>query len=238
VEIINSTISPPTTTHIFHLNIPTTPSLRTKSLGRASGLPYSPHLTSLGTARDDHDQPGSTTWYGVSLTVWNHADQERTARLRVLKRKLERRGDVYGPDHADGRDETTLTAIGESTLSLPPPSHAHGQGQGHHSITSSIPRHLQRPISGHRSEPDTEQGCTDSEPESRRPGRTSTSHSNRIRHPPSASALSETEGELEDAFRQEGGDMFWIPYALTLGEWSLGEGRGWDVRRGDRHARD
>jgi hypothetical protein len=205
VEIVNSTLAPPATAHLFTFTVPEdSASLGTRSLGRNTRgpLPSSPlagnRTQAISSAAND-DTARASTWYGVCLTVWNHADPERAGHLRSVKKRL-----AASARDVLAADDSTLMA-GGSMISLAPP----GQ-RG-----SRIPDYnqIRRRPSGNRSGSETEPTWTDSEHGGRR-----TPHQGvRALSTTQSFIFSDVDGELASAFQPEGDAMFWIPYALTLG---------------------
>lgn len=78
VEVIASTVQPPSTTHCFSFVVPPAAAIVTDAMG-AIGQEWDLALaTSSGT---DTTGP-SQTWYGACLTVWSHADRSRSEAIR------------------------------------------------------------------------------------------------------------------------------------------------------------
>lgn len=152
------------------------------------------------TPAANDDNAKETTWYGVCLTVWNHADPERARRLSLVKKKLNTSAhDILAAD------ESTLMA-GTSSVSL--------AGPAQRGSRASDGINMKRRASGNRSGSETEPTWTDSEYEGGRNPRQG------IRGSFLSQSLvfSDVDGELVNAFQPEADGMFWIPYALTLGE--------------------
>jgi nicotinamide N-methyltransferase len=199
VEIIASTLQPPSTVHSFTFSTPnasgSSPFVRGSLLtdNRISGystsasvLPYShgadpfaaptSSVTYLGLpksgdgpATPSKDTP-STTWYGVCLTVWSHADAERSAAIR---RTLE------AAHNARSRTESA------------------------HSVTSAKLRSLRA--------------------ERKRRGQTLQANPETTEADTDADGISESEYETasikgpgQSTLFLPGDTVFWLPYALTL----------------------
>ena len=200
VEIINSTLAPPATSHLFTFTIPEdSDALRTRSLGRnirapLASSPLAGHRNQAVSSAASDDTARASTWYGVCLTVWNHADPERARRLRLVKQKLA----SSARDILAGDDSTMLA--GTSMVSLASPA----QRGTHLSDKSAMRR---RPSAS-----ETEHNWTDSEREGGRTPRQGMRGSIMTQ----SLVFSDVDGELANAFQPEGDTMFWIPYSLTL----------------------
>ena len=154
----------------------------------------------ISSAAND-DNARETTWYGVCLTVWNHADPERARRLSLVKKKLNTSAqDVLAAD------ESTLMA-GTSSISLAAPLQRGSR--------ASDGINMKRRASGNRSGSETEPNWTDSEYEGARTPRQALRGSFLTQ----SLVFSDVDGELVNAFQPEADRMFWIPYALTLGQY-------------------
>ena len=205
VEIVNSTLAPPTTSHLFTFTIPEEPdSLTTRSLGRnvrapLASSPLAGNRNQAVSSAAGDDTSRATTWYGVCLTVWNHADPERARRLRLVKQKL-----ASSARDVLAGDESTMLA-GTSMVSLAYPA----QRGSHLSDKSAMRR---RPSAS-----ETEHNWTDSEREGGRTPRQGIRGSIMTQ----SLVFSDADGELANAFQPEGDAMFWIPYSLTLGKSNL-----------------
>lgn len=151
VEIVASTLQPASTVHTFTFSLPAGPDgpttssnglLRTSILSTttqgdraASNFPYMdpsyprPSSTYLGPTAGTTFDPNSTsgdsapsvTYHGVCLTVWSHADEERTAAIRrTLEVAARNRGistttspqrvSKYSTTSSDGMGETSRRA--------------------------------------------------------------------------------------------------------------------------------
>jgi nicotinamide N-methyltransferase len=205
VEIVNSTLAPPTTTHLFSFTIPEDTSLMgTRSLGRTTrgpmqSSPLAENRTQAVSSAANDDNARETTWYGVCLTVWNHADPERARRLGLVKKKL-----YTSAQDILAADESTLMA-GTSSISLAAPAQRGSR--------ASDGINMRRRVSGNKSGSETEPTWTDSEYEGTKTPRQALRGSFLSQ----SLVFSDADGELTNAFQPEVEGMFWIPYALTLG---------------------
>lgn len=229
VEIVNSTVAPPTTAHSFIVCLPKEKDqdvLGTQSLGRAA---Y--QRTGLGAgAPQMHttvSQTGSsvreTIWHGVCLNVWLPADKERARRLKLLQAKLASTAPATDLVSC-GPDESTLMLMASSAVSLVSPEKRGSRvslagTQTHHAdhrASGRVPHKKLSQLSGEKSGSETEPAWTDSEFEGgvtggRRPmGRLSGFTQSLV--------FSDVDGAVLNVFQPEGDGTFWIPYALTLSE--------------------
>lgn len=169
----------------------------TRILGRSTRAPM--QSSPLAGNRTNDDTARETTWYGVCLTVWNHADPERARRLSLVKKKLNTSAqDILAAD------ESTLMA-GTSSISLAAPAQRNSR--------ASDGINMRRRVSGNKSGSETEPTWTDSEYEGARNPRQALRGSFLSQ----SLVFSDADGELADAFQAEADGMFWIPYSLTLG---------------------
>lgn len=85
VEVINSTLAPPTTCHTFTFNV-SRQSAFSPMAAQGNGVEQQPGST-------QEQLNGVTThstdlvFYGVTLTVWSHADKARAAKLKEFKKR-------------------------------------------------------------------------------------------------------------------------------------------------------
>lgn len=83
VEVINSTLAPPTTCHTFTFNVSKSsallPSAQQNSRASKTVAPQD-ELRGAVHASD-------LVFYGVTLTVWSHVDKARTAKLKEFKQR-------------------------------------------------------------------------------------------------------------------------------------------------------
>lgn len=78
VEVIASTVQPPSTTHCFSFVVPPSSAAVTDAMG-AIGQEWDLAVAhSAGTTTTGR----SHTWYGACLTVWSHADRTRSEAIR------------------------------------------------------------------------------------------------------------------------------------------------------------
>jgi hypothetical protein len=214
VEIINHSLQPPTTCHAFTFTIPKHDTLA--AIARARLDSRNANTTTLLTqqstlAPDDAAQSSLTeadpglatarnlsastdlTFYGITLTVWTHADKDKGKILRWLRARKE--GGSNG--HFDSlRSNSTLKA------------RAQAERVDVGKKKSSIPWGLSRKGSHNdMSVSETETGMSDSDFEGPSRGRAESQGNSSVLN----SVVN--EGVLED-----GTDIFWMPFAITMGE--------------------
>ncbi|BEI89114.1 uncharacterized protein CcaverHIS019_0204760 [Cutaneotrichosporon cavernicola] len=105
VEVVNSALAPPTTCHTFSFNVSRQSTLTAiaaqASRGNKFGLPPESYMAvsseqpSAAPAPGQEHLRGTThgsdlVFYGVTLTVWSHADKERAIRLSQFKQRSQR----------------------------------------------------------------------------------------------------------------------------------------------------
>ncbi|ODO08610.1 hypothetical protein L198_00341 [Cryptococcus wingfieldii CBS 7118] len=207
VEVVNSALAPPTTCHAFSFSIPrqdTLAAVARERLGSAvSGM--------RNASAADLDRPAPVTskdmtsateltYYGVTLTVYSHADKDRALQLKVIKTRSER---------LKLGTQSSLNSMNPVSPNYHPP------GTRKASTTSDRKRgrrHLGN-LLRNQSEGDvtlgseTETGVSDSDmegPLSRRRW--------------AGDRLSVVESVPEDvrAVFDEQNDVFWMPYAITI----------------------
>ncbi|WVQ79913.1 hypothetical protein IAT38_002014 [Cryptococcus sp. DSM 104549] len=222
VEVVNSTLAPPTTCHAFTFTTPRHDTLaavaRTRLASAASDLPGSsplaPGSTSTPAPRGGPAYPAATTrgmanateitFYGVTLTVWTHADRERAIQLKGIKLRANR------------LKLGTQNSTGSMNPASPQPHGAHRKA----STTSDRKGRSRRSLGymlRNQSEGDvtvgseTETGMSDSDMEVGGGG-------GRRGMRGWAERLSVVESVPEDARAayDEQSDIFWMPYAITM----------------------
>ncbi|KAL0071973.1 hypothetical protein AAF712_000896 [Marasmius tenuissimus] len=227
VEVIASTLQPPSTVHSFTFNLPapnnslgSSPSgdlLRTSLLINGASTASFPHafpddpfakpssaylgppsLIGHGSGSGQNNalptdpstsSSGTVTYHGVCLTVWSHADAERSAAIR---RTLEA---------SRSRKESAQSLIASRIKNLR--ADASGFGDHHSDPTLQARKSARRHSRGPWADMDTDGGET--EPEG---------------------AMSDTDFEVastvgghnpgESTLFLPGDTVFWLPYALTL----------------------
>lgn len=221
--MINSTLCPPTTCHAFTFTLPKHDTLatvaRTKMDNVLANNPkavnynamLAPEDTTMSyTVGDTSEVMGGMrnmsrttelTFYGVTLTVWAHADRERGSSLKRLKERRER--------IKNGLPDSSLRSI-------TPYGRAATEKQNGGKKRTSIPWGLSKKGSvGEMSASETETGMSDSDFEGPLSRRT-------IRAGMFDSRGSVIDSIADDTARvfEDGGDVFWMPYAITLSELS------------------
>ena len=215
--MVNSTLAPATTCHAFNFTVPrydnlasaSNASLTTPAAHVTYGTPHS-YASPITTTDDQTDQSRTRenvrtltsaaviNFYGVTLTVWTHADSTRTAMLKAVKARSKQTRSGFGSLRSDPvvlpRSATTAD---NGTRRRDPLPWTMGGTASETDFTGT----------------ETETGLSESDPET----------TNR-RGPrgiygkmPSAvdSILEETAAVLDDA-----GDVYWMPYAITLGKYA------------------
>jgi nicotinamide N-methyltransferase len=223
VEVVNSTLAPPTTCHSFTFTIPKQdtisrlgrtghnpptpspgPSYDAQVYGRQSMLstvddspqlpPQLQRITPDRTIRNS-SSPTEIAYHGVTLTVWTHADPYRSGILKEIK----------------ARAQASKNPL-DSLHSTPLPSTLGAKRSNANSMRGK--RTLPWGLSRQQSETDmtaseTEGGMSDSDmegPLGRRAMR--------------GVGLSVVDCLPEDAAAvfEDGGDVYWMPYAITMGK--------------------
>lgn len=222
--MINSTLCPPTTSHAFSFTLPKHDTLATVARTRLDGT-LNPSVTTFGhpvdyaayLAPDEISQMTSgpehglmtgarnmsaateLTFYGITLTVWTHADKHRGRALKHLKAQRERvaRGGLPETLRMDSLPRAATERV--------------GQGKKR----TSLPWGLSRKGSvDNASASETETGMSDSDldglgPPGARSLRNALSESRSV-----VESLPDESGPVIE----DGGDVFWMPYAITLSE--------------------
>nr|XP_019008347.1 uncharacterized protein I206_06906 [Kwoniella pini CBS 10737]OCF47128.1 hypothetical protein I206_06906 [Kwoniella pini CBS 10737] len=211
VEVINSTLSPPTTCHAFKFTIPRHDTLaaiaRTRLDSAVSGnintysmlsaideqgnLDPSLHLQARGNPNVRNTASATElTFYGVTLTVWTHADRDRAVQLKSIKMRAERaklgQGSLNSINPLVQQRRNGSTAPSESGKKGTKRGSLHymmGKNQSEGDVTGTS---------------ETETGMSDSDLEGDR--------------------LSTVDSVPEDAAAayDEASDIFWMPYAITM----------------------
>jgi len=184
VEVVNSTLAPATTCHTFTFSVSRQSTLNAMASQRKSGYDssfnaYGPPGT-VPPAGQEHLR-GTTSssdlvFYGVTLTVWSHADKDRSLKLRDFKRR-QRADSVLSESAARER------ARRRNKTPWMPMSMSSKRGAASDYTAS-------------------ETGMSDSDLET-----TFTT-----------TDVDYSVGDMSPAFG-ENCDVFWLPYALTLGEY-------------------
>lgn len=190
VEVVNSALAPPTTCHTFAFSVSRQSTL-TAIAAQASrqnkfGLPHESYMAVTSEQPSAAPAPGQehlrgTThssdlvFYGVTLTVWSHADKERAIRLKEFKQRTQRARNESATSESIKKE--ALRRRGKTPW-LPPKKGATSD------YTAS------------------ETGFSDSDLE--------TTFTSTYDADYSADGLSAAYGEATD--------VFWLPYALTLGK--------------------
>ncbi|WVR04747.1 hypothetical protein IAU60_001758 [Kwoniella sp. DSM 27419] len=211
VEVINSTLAPPTTCHAFTFAIPCHDTLsaiaRTRLNSQVSrsvdgGTPlvvgeqgaHGPAKASLSEVQQVAGSASQLTFHGVTLTVWTHADKERAVQLKTIKTRSERakmsktsQGSIGYATQARSSQESGRKAKKRSTLG----SLGRLMGAGMDSATDFAAS-------------ETETGMSDSDLDGGGFGR-----SNR------RSTVGSVPEDAVAAY-EEASDVFWMPYAITL----------------------
>ncbi|OCF45755.1 hypothetical protein I317_00243 [Kwoniella heveanensis CBS 569] len=217
VEVVNSTLSPPTTCHAFTFTIPRHDTLaaiaRTRLDSAVSGLPNTYSMMSAADEQGflDPNFPVSAngkpnvrsiasamelTFYGVTLTVWTHADRDRALQLKAIKMRAER------------------VKLGQGSLNSINPLTQRKGSTAPSEYKGTKRTSLQYMMSRDHSEGDvtaseTETGMSDSDLEGPLGRRGMRVLSDR---------LSTVDSVPEDAAApyDEARDIFWMPYAITM----------------------
>ncbi|KLT44188.1 hypothetical protein CC85DRAFT_257235, partial [Cutaneotrichosporon oleaginosum] len=105
VEVVNSALAPPTTCHTFSFSVTRQSTLTAiaaqATRGNKFGLPPESYMAVTSEQPSAAPAPGQehlrgTThssdlvFYGVTLTVWSHADKDRAIRLKEFKQRTQR----------------------------------------------------------------------------------------------------------------------------------------------------
>ncbi|OCF58670.1 hypothetical protein L486_03160 [Kwoniella mangroviensis CBS 10435] len=227
VEVVNSTLSPPTTCHAFTFTIPRHDTLaaiaRTRLDSAVSGAPNtlsmlsaideqgnldpSLHLQARGNPNVRNSNSASATeltFHGVTLTVWTHADRDRAVQLKTIKMRAERAKLGQG----------SLNSVNPLAQQQRKGSTAPSEGKKGGTKRGS----LQYMMGRNQSEGDitgtseTETGMSDSDLEGPLGRRAM------IRNTMNSDRLSTVDSVPEDvaAAYDEASDIFWMPYAITL----------------------
>jgi hypothetical protein len=153
------------------------------------------------------------TWYGVCLTVWNHADEERAKRLKAFKQKLKATEVGGGSALSYSMDGLNLLAGSTTTLEAMP----HGSSR----LQPGPPRRgnaAWRAMSGPSDYMSASEDDHGSDVDIDVSGAKRRARNNIGTSQLRASTVATDINEDAEAMFEEGEDLYWIPYALTLGE--------------------
>ena len=201
VEVVNSTLAPPSTCHAFHFTISRHDSLAAVARSRLDSslapIPGQYNTTSIISTSEDNGttfahagkrdtlRMSSTAteiqFYGITLTVWTHADQLRASALKAVKARSE--GGRVGLD--------SLVGVALSTPATSP---------------AKSTRTPKKKTSWNRNKSDPESGSESDVP-----------FSSFASLAALASGHDQVLPEDAEAAYGEQSDIFWIPYAVTLG---------------------
>lgn len=221
VEVVNSTLAPPTTCHAFTFTIPRTDVVSSQVNGadNMTGIsihsttnsnPYkttqystlSPTSLTHAAARpvtgDIKDaEVNETTYYGVTMTVWTHADKDRTTTLKECKRNAKRT-----------RSGTLATSLRH--FPNPVTNEANGQRRRSGLPWKTAERGSRTSVTdGDITASETEAAISDSDFDNGMARARGISMATR------ASAIDSLPDDAAGMFG-DGDDIFWMPYALTL----------------------
>lgn len=197
IEVVNSTLAPPTTCHTFTFSVARQGTLsaiaaqatRASKIGAqqfdnfnpaSASTPYNPvpvgqeHLRGTTSSSD-------LVFYGVTLTVWSHADKDRADKLNEFRQRV-------GVRHREDSGLSESAAIKERTR-------------------------RRNKLPWLKSDPSTPTDVTPSE--------TGVSDSD-METTFTSTDVNASMSNLAPAFG-ESTDVFWLPYGLTLGELTLWE---------------
>ncbi|WWD00736.1 hypothetical protein V866_007671 [Kwoniella sp. B9012] len=227
VEVVNSTLSPPTTCHAFTFTIPRHDTLaaiaRTRLDSAVSGAPntlsmlsaideygnFDPslHLQARGNPNVRNSNSASATeltFHGVTLTVWTHADRDRAVQLKTIKMRADRaklgQGSLNSINPLAQQQRKGSTAASENKkggTKRGSLQYMMGRNQSEGDITGTS---------------ETETGMSDSDLEGPLGRRAM------IRNTMNSDRLSTVDSVPEDvaAAYDEASDIFWMSYAITL----------------------
>ncbi|WVW78297.1 hypothetical protein I302_100251 [Kwoniella bestiolae CBS 10118] len=226
VEVVNSTLSPPTTCHAFTFTIPRHDTLaaiaRTRLDSAVSGAPNTfsmlstvdeqgnldpaLHLQARGNPNVRNSASATElTFHGVTLTVWTHADRDRAVQLKSIKMRAERAKLGQG-----SLNSINPLAQAQRKGSTAPSENGKKGGTKRGSLQYMMGRNQSEGDIAGTSE--TETGMSDSDLEGPL-GRRGI-----IRNTMNSDRLSTVDSVPEDAAAayDEASDIFWMPYAITL----------------------
>ncbi len=225
VEIVNASLAPPSMTHCFTFELApvegqargrsTDPFARAGNYSTMPGRGNGP--TSRAFTQEAYGHGSGTkkvTWYGVCLTVWNHADEDRAKRLKAFKQKLKAK--AVGGAMSYSMDGLNLLAGSTTTLEAIPPGSSNRldagntgrprRGNAAWRAMSGPSDYISASEDGHASESDMDASGV------KRRAKNNIGVS-QLR----ASTVATDINEDAEAMFEEGEDLYWIPYALTLG---------------------
>ena len=214
VEVVNSTLAPPATCHSFSFTIPKHDTLaaiaRTRldsSIQHNLESNYSTvgiddsMLESSASAQRNMSAATELTFYGVTLTVWTHADPTKVSTLRSIKDNREK-------IKAGGMDSLRSHLAKSKVSTMSTERLLAGKWR------SSLPWGLSRqPSEAEFTGSETEAGMSDSDFEAQGKRRIK----KHLKHSSVSSMTDDWPDETPPVF-EDGGDNFWTPYAITLGE--------------------
>lgn len=181
LEVVNSTLAPPTTCHTFTFNVSRQSTLVAMSSQRQSAVDTDFKPPGAVPPAGQEQLRGTTSssdlvFYGVTLTIWSHADKDRSTKLKDFKLRRIRADSALSETAAKERA-------------------ARRRGK-----TPWLPMAAKR-TGGASDYTASETGMSDSDLDT-----TFT-----------ATELDYSMGDVSPAY---GGDcdVFWLPYALTIGE--------------------
>lgn len=213
VEIVNSVLAPPATFHAFTFTIPRHDTLAAAAARARERLEstvsgpvdfnrFADASSSTATVNKAVASAPELSFYGVTLTVWTHADKNRAVQLKAMKSRS---------DRIELGAQNSLNAMNP----VSPSYHRAGQRKASTTPDKKGTRRSLGHVLRNQSEADTtigsetETGMSDSDmegPTDRRRGW--------------VDRLSVVESVPEDvkAVFDEQIDVFWMPYAITLGK--------------------
>lgn len=213
VEIVNSVLAPPTTCHGFTFTIPRHDTLAAAAREWLEPIVSGPadpsRLADASTASVNKTvasvSASELSFYGVTLTVWTNADKSRALQLKAMK---------SGSDRIKFGTQYSMSSMDPVSSSY----HSKGQRKASTTLDKKRTRGFMGHVLRNQNEADitigseTETGMSDSDmegPMGRRAGWTD--------------RLSVVESVPEDvkAVFDEQIDVFWMPYAITLGKFLL-----------------
>ena len=219
--MINSTLCPPSHCHSFTFSIPKHDTLaavaRTRLQSSLSGgnkngnyqnllqpepdtdLDPSQSTTYIDTAVDSKRNMSTSAelvFHGVTLTIYTPAEKDRSYYLKKLKERRERAQNGQMGDSLRSRPRTPVPPAGAQLRAQTDRPAQKGKSR------AAMPWGVARKASvGEYSASDTEGAMSDSDFESVGVGRSSAVGS-----------------AGDEALVDDGGDVFWLPYAVTIGE--------------------
>ena len=219
VEVINSTLAPPTTCHAFTFSIPKHDTLaaiartRIETALPANGVNTQATSNFSGAGEDSVVQQSPSgqnlrnmsaatelTFHGVTLTVWTHCDNNKVQHLQHLKENRDKiKAGIYDSTRSDVYKNRGPMASVERVQSA--------------KWRKSTPwgKSKRAPSDGDVTASETEAGMSDSDPEGLMRRRTT----RRIKKETNLDGVEEWPDDTAAIF-EDGGDVFWTPFAITL----------------------